>query len=106
MSCIRAHSGLKNCDMAHGDGCVICDRIQICVVDLITAERTCFDAGNRSLLTSLTGNKIGENTNIDENQHVANVYIDDDHCITIFYGEYADYYGNHCVRNLGIKYFG
>jgi hypothetical protein len=84
----------------------ICDRVQICVVDLITAGRTCFDAGNRSLLTSLTGNKIDENTNIDENQHVANVYIDDDHCITTFYGEYADYYGNHCVRNLGIKYFG
>jgi hypothetical protein len=83
----------------------ICDRIQICVVDLISAERTCFDAGNRSLLTSLTGNKIEENTNIDENQHVANINIDEEHCITTFYGEYADYYGNHCVRNLGIKYF-
>lgn len=82
----------------------ICDRIQICTVDLITAERNCYDGGNRSLHTSLTANKIEDDASSEKNPHVANVNTED-FCITEFFGEYADYYGNHCVRNLGIKYF-
>ena len=78
----------------------ICDRIEICTVDLITAKRVCFDAGNRSLLTPLTVTKVDDT---DHDPHVDNTNTED-YCVSGFYGEYADYYGN-CVRKFGIKYF-